>query len=109
MLMITRPCAVLWLTLGVACNAAIAQDNSQEPARITTDTADYCAQLELLLTEQASSVSGPPARDVQRLSDTGQQLCERGQIRVGIAHLRTALRIIHRAQAAKPDTPNGAP
>jgi hypothetical protein len=82
---------VLWLTLGLAGGTVAAQ----QPERLTTDTADYCAQLELRVMAEQSVVTGPEAIDVQRLSQIGEKLCDEGQIRFGIAHLRTALRIIH--------------
>jgi hypothetical protein len=88
-----HPC-VLWLTMGLTCATAAAQ----QPERLTTDTANYCTQLELRVAAERSFVTGAPAADVQRLFDVGHKLCDQGQIRFGIAHLRTALRIIHHTQ-----------
>jgi hypothetical protein len=85
---------VLWVTLGSACGTVAAQ----QPERLTTDTLDYCTQLQLRVAAERGAVTGSLAVDIKRLSDIGEELCDRGQIRVGIAHLRTALRIIHHTQ-----------
>ncbi len=82
---------VLWLTMGLTCATA----GAQQPERLTTDTADYCTQLERRVAVERTAVTGASAIDVARLSDIGHKLCDEGKIRFGLAHLRTALRIIH--------------
>ena len=68
---------------------------AQAPERVMTDTADYCAQLQLEVDDAfAHAVSQPPA-DVRELSDDGHVLCRRGEIRGGIMRLRRALMALH--------------
>jgi hypothetical protein len=61
------------------------------PMAVLTDTPEFCAQLAHWITEQ-------PSRNVEvkHLLHEGRQLCDGGQVRMGIARLRRALLILHR-------------
>jgi len=102
-----HPYCIVWLAAGLACGTAAAQQPEPlTPERLTTDTADYCAQLAVRIAAEQGAIAGAAARDVQRLSDSGQKLCAQGLIRGGVAHLRTALRIIHQTRtSAAADSP----
>lgn len=79
------PC--LLLTLSLVASAACAQ---QGPVIVLTDTAEYCDQLQHRIQERA-----PWPSEVKRLYTEGRQMCDHGDIRVGINRLRQALRILN--------------
>ena len=59
------------------------------PMPVTTDTPEYCTHLEVTV---MSHPNPPP--DVKHLLLEGHLLCDHGQVREGIAHLRRALLIL---------------
>jgi hypothetical protein len=65
----------------------------QEPAPIplTSDTAQYCAQLAQQITDRHSMLP-----DVARLLADGRDMCEQGAVRSGLRRLRRALVILDR-------------
>jgi hypothetical protein len=65
------------------------------PMAVTTDTPEYCAVLEHRIMEQPSR----PA-EVRQLMREGHQLCDHGQVRMGISHLRRALVLMKRKPVA---------
>jgi hypothetical protein len=73
------------LTLPAARVAA--QDPPSIP--LTTDTAQYCAQLAQQITERHSS-----RPEVARLLADGRGMCEQGVVRSGLRRLRRALVIL---------------
>lgn len=68
------------------------------PAQITTDTPDYCVQLQEQVGREVRAALSPPPPDVRLLSDEGQHMCDRGQVRGGIARLRRALVLMHQLE-----------
>ena len=82
-----RPAFSLMALVLVAGGYAWGQPVDQVPdvARITTDTATYCAQL--AAEAEAALLTG----DAKLLHDQGLRLCAQGQVQAGIARLRRAL------------------
>ncbi len=62
---------------------------------VTTDTPQYCAQLEKQVGDRHSAIP-----DVQHLLETGTEMCTKGEIRGGIRRLRHALIILHHHRLA---------
>jgi hypothetical protein len=58
------------------------------PLRVTTDSSAYCEELAARLAAQP----GGGAEPALSLGADGKKLCETGQVRLGIAKLRRALR-----------------
>jgi hypothetical protein len=69
----------------VVCGATLADD----PECITSDTPAYCAKLALKMNTLGAM---PPHAHALWLQ--GQAMCERGQIRAGLARLRRAMIIV---------------
>jgi hypothetical protein len=67
----------------MACFPALGQE---KPMVITSDTVQYCNELQLRLAR--TSQAGP---EVQALVADGRKLCDHGEVRGGIARLRRAL------------------
>ena len=63
------------------------------PMRVTTDTAEYCHQLDDRLAHALSTTSKPPSPEVEELASDGRRMCSQGEIRAGILRLRQALRM----------------
>jgi hypothetical protein len=82
------------VVLAVLCMDAQAQE--QSPMTVTTDTPQYCAQLVQQIAQRHSSLP-----DVARLLSEGRELCEQGEVRTGLRHLRRA-EIILNHQAPPP-------
>ncbi len=82
-----RACVAMLMSLP-AMHAA-AQDAS--PIPLTSDTAQYCAQLARQITDRHSSLP-----EVARLLADGREMCEQGEVRSGLRRLRRALVILHR-------------
>jgi hypothetical protein len=83
---LTHRC-VAWLSLAIVCSPVAAQT----PEAVTTDTADYCVQLQQRLTAEETAARNPPRREVTALAQQGHALCDEGQVRGGILRLRRAL------------------
>jgi hypothetical protein len=62
---------------------------AQPPMPVTSDTPEYCGQLEHRIRQQPNL----PAAAKQLLKE-GHQQCDHGQVRLGIAHLRRALLLL---------------
>jgi hypothetical protein len=84
----------------VAASPAPAQE--QPSFVVTTDTAQYCAQLGREIVSRQSRAADLPHVEVQRLLAEGRDMCARGAIRGGIARLRRALVILHHRSAPGP-------
>ena len=63
------------------------------PMRVTTDTAEYCRQLDDRLSRTLSATSRRPSPEVEELANDGRRMCDQGEIRAGILRLRQALRL----------------
>jgi hypothetical protein len=65
---------------------------SQEPPAqiITTDTLEYCINLQQMVVQRGSRLA-----EVRRLLVEGKRMCDHGDIREGITRLRQALVISH--------------
>lgn len=81
----------------LATQAEPSSPPADSPMAVTSDTAAYCATLERL-----AGTASNPAADVRRLIAEGQEMCDRGEIRGGIASLRRAL-VVERHHATGQD------
>ncbi|AHJ63992.1 putative secreted protein [Granulibacter bethesdensis] len=89
--------ALLVVVLGSGVTPGLAD----APQLITSDTLDYCQQLQHKLARQeAHFVLGAPPSDVMQLADQGRHLCDQGHVRGGILRLRKALLILRHAEKA---------
>lgn len=95
-----------WLLRGSICAFWLAYAYPCDPLRaaeyadpVTSDSADYCAQLRLLVEAMTRQAVPPPRADVQLLSEEGRLMCENGLVRGGITRLRRALVILRQGQA----------
>ena len=75
---------VIWAAAGQA-------GEPDTPMPVITDTPEYCSHLE---TKIMAHSKRPP--DVKQLLLEGHMLCDHGQVREGIAHLRRALLLLKR-------------
>jgi hypothetical protein len=90
---------LLFWTLAVlaAPLVVLAQDvQSETPAPITTDTPAYCAEL----ARQMAAIPDPPSM-ARQLSEQGERMCQKGEVRGGLARLRRAL-LVSRDQEVGP-------
>jgi hypothetical protein len=101
----TRPVSIFLLMAGIglvpaaAGRSGLAQGQTTPtpthdgedaaPMQVVGDTAEYCAQLERIIARQPNR--SPEVRDLVR---AGHQMCDHGQVRVGISYMRRALRIL---------------
>jgi len=88
----TRPAKFLLLAMWpplLALSGATARAEP-EPVIILTDTLEYCEQLQHRT--QQWPVMSP---EVKYLVHEGHQMCDHGEIRLGINRLRRALRILN--------------
>jgi len=88
----------LFLGVWVVAAAPGSAKAEDDPPRVLTQTPEYCLQLESLLGDVARRNPFPLPGEVQALADDGQLMCERGQIRGGIARLRRALIMLRETQ-----------
>lgn len=72
-----------------------AHTQEQPPVAVTTDTVEYCVQLQGLVSAKA-----PLPPDVKRLFVEGRRMCDHGEVRPGIARLRRAMWLLHHRVAA---------
>jgi hypothetical protein len=70
------------------------------PPEITTDTPEYCIQLQERFDNLRLTAPMPPPTEVLDLSVEGQRMCDHGQTRGGIMRLRSALRIMMQREDA---------
>jgi len=76
----------------------------EPPIPLTSDTAQYCAQLAQTITDRHSTIP-----DVVRLLADGREMCDQGAVRSGLRRLRRALVILDRkthGTAAAPPGPD---
>jgi hypothetical protein len=64
-------------------------DDESEPMQFLGDTPEYCAQLERIIARQPNR----PA-EVRDMVTQGHQMCDHGQLRIGILYMRRALMIL---------------
>ncbi len=62
-----------------------------KPMQLTTDTPEYCLHLLDRISDQVRLATAPVPREVTILTTEGQRMCAHGQIRSGIARLRSAV------------------
>jgi hypothetical protein len=60
------------------------------PVRVLSDTVEYCTHLQQLIQER---LARPP--DVNKLFADGRRMCEHGEVRRGVARLRSALWLLN--------------
>ena len=72
--------------------AALTAD-PQAPMQMTGDTMDYCMQLE-------HRISAEPKRtaEIRQLVRQGHQLCDHGQVRLGLTMMRRAFMLLRQKQ-----------
>ncbi len=104
-----RPALLLcWATTLVTPSPVLAVANQpavDRPMAVTSDTAAYCATLQHL-----ANAAPNPSAEVRRLIAEGQDLCDRGEVRGGIARLRRALVVErHHAPASSEATTTPPP
>jgi hypothetical protein len=63
--------------------------------RVTTDSAEYCAEL----AERVASLPRGAQEPAKRLAEEGKRLCDTGHVRSGIARLRRAIRTAQTASS----------
>jgi hypothetical protein len=78
--------------------AAIPACAQERPVLITSDTMEYCDQLQVRLAK-----AGASSTEVKRLAAEGRAMCDHGEIRGGIVRLRRAL-VLQRKGAPPPHT-----
>ncbi len=89
-----------WAMTLVAASGVIAGAGplgTDRPMAVTSDTPEYCATLQHL-----ANAAPSPSAEVKRLIAEGQEMCERGEVRGGIARLRRAL-VVERHHAPSGD------
>lgn len=94
---------VFWIAAGLSCSVVRAED----PARVTTDTAEYCEQLRGAVGARLHVLPNPPV-EALALYDEGGGMCAAGHVRGGIARLRRAMRVLHTGAAAAAKVARGA-
>jgi len=78
-----------------------AMSQEQPPIPLTSDTAQYCAQLAEAITARHS-----PLPEVAHLLAEGRELCDQGEVRSGLRRLRRALVILDRKKRGAPADPS---
>jgi hypothetical protein len=68
------------------------------PARVTTDTAEYCDTLRARVESMLRARAGSAPSDASQLTAEGTRLCDRGEARGGILRLRQAIVLIARTE-----------
>jgi hypothetical protein len=90
-----RLCAGLFATVGFAATVHGQSTDDMPPARVTSDTAEFCAQLARQLRAEIRARSTPEVPDeVRMLQHEGRRMCQEGHIRPGILRIRQALMIL---------------
>ena len=80
--------------LGLAWQPGLSQAESkapQPPMEVTTDTPEYCLQLEDKVNNLVEVAQTKPPQQVSYLQDEGKRMCDHGQTRGGIMRLRQAI------------------
>jgi hypothetical protein len=83
-----------WFALAMAAQAQPTQTDVP-PARVTSDSPEFCAQLaEQVYQEAHVHRVGPVPEEVHTLEEEGLKMCSEGRLRPGILRLRRALQIL---------------
>lgn len=83
-----------WFGLVLAAQAQPTQTDVP-PARVTSDSPAFCAQLvDQVHQETRAHRLAPGLDDAHVLADEGQRMCSEGHLRPGILRLRRALQIL---------------
>ena len=91
-----------WFGMALAANAQPTQTDllppahtDAPPARVTSDSAAFCAQLaDEVRDEERSRRPGPVPDEVRTLGQEGRKMCDEGHLRPGILRLRWALQML---------------
>lgn len=91
-----------WVGVGVVAHAQPVQPDllppprtEAPPARVTSDSAEFCAQLaDEVRGEERARQSLPLPAEVRTLGQEGEKMCTEGRLRPGILRLRRALQIL---------------
>jgi len=70
-----------------------ARAQSREPT-VTSDTPEYCDVLMSRISGMVRTAAMPPPTEAAVLSEEGERMCVRGQIRGGVMRLRRAIAIM---------------
>ena len=65
-----------------------------ENVRVTSESSEYCAQLQDRVDNMMRDSKTPEAEEAASLSQEGERLCKHGKTRSGILHLRRAFILI---------------
>jgi hypothetical protein len=90
-----RLCAVLFAAFGIVATVHAQSGDDMPPARVTSDTAAFCARLAQQLRAEIrvrSTLAVPD--EVLMLQQEGRRMCREGHIRPGILRIRQALMIL---------------
>jgi hypothetical protein len=74
--------------LAMVLVAPVLVTGSEPPARVTTDSPDYCREL----VRRLAPMPGAREEPARTLAEDGMRLCETGHPRTGVARLRRAIR-----------------
>jgi hypothetical protein len=94
---------------GASCLAMVATllgaspvvgQSQPSPARITSDTPQYCLHLLDQVSEMVRVADTPPPQEVMALSSEGRRMCDQGLTRGGILRLRRALVLMMHIEAS---------
>lgn len=93
---LARTTGVAGLTtgLGIVLMATVPGVGQSPPAVITTDTLAYCRELSSKLSELIRIAPRPPEDEVLNMGVEGRHMCDQGQIRGGILHLRRGVMVM---------------
>ena len=80
--------AVVTMLLGTS---PVVGQSQPSPARVTSDTPQYCLHLLDQVSEMVRIAEAPPPQEVMALSSEGRRMCDQGLTRGGILRLRRAL------------------
>jgi hypothetical protein len=87
--------AVLFATVSFAATVHGQSAGDMPPARVTSDTAEFCTRLAQQLRAEIRARSTPAVPDeVFMLQQEGRKMCREGHIRPGILRIRQALMIL---------------
>lgn len=95
-----------WATMIVTASGVIAGTSPagiDRPMAVTSDTPEYCTTL-----QHMANAAPNPSVEVRRLIAEGQDMCDRGEVRGGIARLRRAL-VVERHHSGSSEATTAAP
>lgn len=91
-----------WFGVALAAHAQPTQPDllppaqtEMPPARVTSDSPEFCAQLAAEVRDEERAHQGAPVpEEVRTLGQEGNRMCSEGHVRPGILRLRRALQML---------------